>query len=161
MNTLRGRRGAARAVADVDAGSILASVEIAAAPERIFQALASREIVDWWGKPSVFDAREWSGDVRVGANWRASGIGREGVRWELEGKFLEVNPPRKLSHTWNAPGSSAEPSIVTYLLEEIDGGTRVTLRHVGVSDRDSCIGACMGWESSLTQLAARLGALNP
>jgi hypothetical protein len=32
---------------------------------------------------------------------------------------------------------------------------------VGISDRDSCIGACMGWESCLTQLAVRLGNLNP
>jgi uncharacterized protein YndB with AHSA1/START domain len=160
MNALRGR-GAARAVADLETGSILASVEIAAPPERIFQALASREIVEWWGKPGVFDAREWSGDVRVGGNWRASGMGRDGVPWELEGTFLEVDPPRRLSHTWNTPGSKVEPSVVTYLLERIDGGTRVTLRHVGVSDRNSCIGACMGWESCLTQLATRLGALNP
>jgi uncharacterized protein YndB with AHSA1/START domain len=160
MNNPRGR-GAARAVADLEAGSILASVEIAATPERIFQALTSREIVDWWGKPGVFDAREWSGNVKVGGNWRASGIGREGVPWELEGTFLEVDPPRRLSHTWNTPGSSATPSVITYLLEKIEGGTRLTLRHVGVSDRNSCMGACMGWEACLTKLAARLGLLNP
>lgn len=159
MNALHGR-GAARAVADLDAGSILATVEIAATPERVFLAIASREIVDWWGKPGVFDAREWSGDVKVGGSWRASGVGRGGVPWELEGRFLEVDPPRRLSHSWKTPGSASEPSVVTYLLEKIEGGTRVTLRHVGVSDRNACIGACMGWESCLTQLAARLGALN-
>jgi uncharacterized protein YndB with AHSA1/START domain len=159
MTSLRGR-GAARAVADLEAGSILATVEIAASPERIFQALASREIVEWWGKPGVFDAREWSGDVKVGGSWRASGIGREGVPWELEGTFLEVDPPRRLSHTWSAPGSTVRPSVVTYLLQKIDGGTRVTLRHVNVSDRDSCMGACIGWEACLARLAERLGTLN-
>lgn len=159
MNALRGR-GAARAVADLDARSILATVEIAVTPERVFQALASREIIDWWGKPGVFDAREWSGDVTVGGKWRASGLGRDGVPWQLEGKFLEVDPPRRLCHTWNTPGSSADPSIVTYILEQIDGGTRVTLRHTGISDRDSCMGACMGWESCLAQLVGRLGTLN-
>lgn len=160
MSPLRGRE-AARAVADLDAGSILATVEIAATPERVFQAITSREIVDWWGKPGVFIAREWSGDVKVGGVWRASGVGRGGAPWELEGSFLEVDPPRRLSHTWRTPGSSADPFVVTYLLEEITGGTRVTLRHRGVSDRDSCMGACMGWESCLTQLAGRFGALNP
>lgn len=160
MSPLRGR-GAARAVADLDAGSILATVEIAATPERIFQAITSLEIVDWWGKPGVFDTREWSGDVKVGGNWRASGLGRGGAPWELEGSFLEVDPPRRLAHTWKTPGSSAEPSVVTYLLEKVAGGTRVTLRHRGVLDRDSCMGACTGWESCLTQLAARLGVLNP
>lgn len=160
MTGLRGR-GAARAVADLDAGTVLATVEIAASPERIFQALASREIVDWWGKPGVFDAREWSGDVRVGGTWRASGIGRDGVPWELEGKFLELDPPRRLSHTWSAPGASGKPSVVTYLLEKIDGGTRVTLRHVDIAERSSCMGASMGWEACLTRLAERLGPLNP
>ena len=159
MNALRGR-GAARAVADLQSGSILASVEIATTPERIFQALASSEVIDWWGKPGVFDAREWSGDVKVGGKWRASGLGKDGAPWVLEGQFLEVEPPWKLSHTWSTPDSRAEPSVVTYLLERIDGGTRVTLRHVGVLDRNACLGAGLGWESCLTQLAVRLGVLN-
>jgi uncharacterized protein YndB with AHSA1/START domain len=159
MNAFKGR-GAARAVADLDAGSILASVEIATSPERVFQALASREIVDWWGKPDVFDAREWSGEVKVGGSWRASGVRTNGTPWELEGRYLEIDPPHRLSHTWSVPGSPAKPSVVTYLLERIEGGTRVTLRHVDLSERDSCMGACMGWEACLTRLAARLGALN-
>ena len=37
----------ARAVADVIDGLIVASVEIARTPERVFRALSSREIVDW------------------------------------------------------------------------------------------------------------------
>src|SRR5579872_2475679 len=160
MTAFRGR-GAARAVADLNTGSILATVEIAASAERVFRALASREIVDWWGKPGVFDAREWSGEVEVGGRWRASGIGRDGTAWELEGEFLEVDPPRRLSHTWSTPGSTAKASVVTYLLEEINGGTRITLRHVNLSERDACMGACMGWEACLTRLAARFGVLNP
>jgi uncharacterized protein YndB with AHSA1/START domain len=59
MNHIR-----ARAVADVAEGLVLASVEVAAAPERVFQALASKEITDWWVRPGVFDTREWTGDVR-------------------------------------------------------------------------------------------------
>ena len=66
----------ARAVADVIDGLIVASVEIARTPERVFQALSSREVVDWWVNPGVFDTREWSGDVRVGGRWSASGIHR-------------------------------------------------------------------------------------
>ena len=32
------------------------------APERVFQALASNEISEWWLRPGVFDTREWTGD---------------------------------------------------------------------------------------------------
>jgi uncharacterized protein YndB with AHSA1/START domain len=48
----------ARAVADVIDGLIVATVEIERAPDRVFQALATREIVDWWVNPGVFDTRE-------------------------------------------------------------------------------------------------------
>jgi len=66
----------ARAVADVIEGCIVASVEIARTPDRVFQALSTPEIVDWWVNPGVFDTREWKGDVRVGGRWSASGIAR-------------------------------------------------------------------------------------
>ena len=66
----------ARAVADLAEGLILASVEVVAAPERVFQALASDEITEWWVRPGVFDTREWTGDVRAGGRWRAAGMTR-------------------------------------------------------------------------------------
>ncbi len=85
----------APAVADFAAGYVLASP----APERVFQALASKEIVDWWVRPGIFDTRERSGDVRVGGRWRASGLSM-GKPYALGGEFLEVDPPRKLIRTW-------------------------------------------------------------
>jgi uncharacterized protein YndB with AHSA1/START domain len=153
-------RGAARAVADLSEGNILASVEIAAPTERVFQALTSAEIANWWVKPGVFDTREWMGDVRIGGHWRATGFRVDGAPWTLEGEFLEIDPPRRLVHTWQTPGGPGTPSVVTYLLEVIEGGTRLTLRHTGVLQPDACMGACMGWASCLTHLAMHLGALN-
>jgi len=110
----------ARAVADLVDGCIVASVELATTPERVFLALASPEIIDWWVNPGVFDTREWIADVRVGGKWRASGIAR-GHPYALEGKFLEVDPPRKLVQTWHMAGAPGTPSTVTYLLEPITG----------------------------------------
>ena len=69
MNSIK--NSSARAVADLVEGLILASVEIAAPPERVFQALASKEVCNWWVRPGVFDTREWMGDVRAGGRWRA------------------------------------------------------------------------------------------
>src|SRR5919198_3405926 len=88
-------RGRARAAADLAEGSVLATVEVAAPPERVFQALASKEVTDWWVRPGVFDTREWSGNVRAGGRWRASGVGG-GKPYPLEGEFLGVDPPRRL-----------------------------------------------------------------
>ena len=149
---MSGSFGAARAVADLAEGSILATVEIAAPPQRVFQALASREVTSWWVRPGFFDTREWTGDVRVGGRWRASGIGR-GKPYALEGEFLEIDPPRKLVHTWHPVGSPEPPSTVAYLLEPTATGTRITLRHTGVTSRDGTMGNAMGWETSFAALA--------
>jgi uncharacterized protein YndB with AHSA1/START domain len=96
----------ARAVADLSEGCVLASVEIGAAPERVFRALASDEIVDWWVRPGVFRTTKWAGDVRVGGRWRASGE-VNGQLFALEGEFLEIDPPRKLVRTCTGPALRA------------------------------------------------------
>ena len=142
----------ARAVADLAEGLILACVEIATAPERVFQALASKEITEWWVRPGVFDTREWTGDVRAGGRWRASGMTR-GEPYVQEGEFLEVEAPRWLVHTWEGAGKPGVPSRVAYLVEPIDGRTRVTLRHVGFASREMCNAFAIGWETSLERLA--------
>src|SRR5215831_4598592 len=148
-------RAAARAVADLHQGQILASVEIAAPPERVFKALTSKEITDWWGLPGVFDTREWTGDVRNGGRWRASGVVR-GQSYALEGEFLEVRPPTKLVHTWQRVGMPGAPTTVTYHLQPIGGGTRLTLRHAGFVPPDACGNTCEGWETSFERLARNL-----
>jgi uncharacterized protein YndB with AHSA1/START domain len=116
-----------------------------------------RSIVEWWVNPGVFDTREWTGDVVVGGRWRASGIGR-GKPYALEGEFLEVNRPQTLVHTWQGVGAPGAPSIVTYLLEPIAGGTRLTLRHVGIESPEVANNTCVGWKTSFERLAEILGA---
>jgi uncharacterized protein YndB with AHSA1/START domain len=142
----------ARAVSDLVDGRVVASVELAVVPERVFQALASRDVVDWWVNPGVFDTREWAGDVRVGGRWRASGVAR-GAPYALEGEFLEVDPPRKLVQTWHIAGAPGTPSTVTYLLEPISGGTRLTVHHAGLGAPDHRENVGAGWRSSFDRLA--------
>ncbi len=142
----------ARAVADLSEGFILATVEIAAPPERVFRALASKEVCEWWVRPGVFDTREWTGDVRIGGQWRGSGIGN-GRPFVLEGEFLEIDPPQKLVHTWVAAGLPGGPTTVSYVLEPLDGGTRITLKHWGIGVPQVCTATCVGWETSFERLA--------
>ena len=151
------KSGAARAVADLAEGQILASVEIAAPPERVFRALTSKDIVDWWVRPGYFTTTEWTGDVRVGGRWRSAGI-VNGQAYSIEGEYLEIDPPRKLVHTWQRVGMPGAPTTVTYVLERVDGGTRITLRHLGLASRDACASISIGWETSLERLADLLGA---
>jgi uncharacterized protein YndB with AHSA1/START domain len=136
---------------DLPQGSIVAYAQVAAPLERVFRALASDEVTKWWVRPGVFDTREWSGDVRVGGRFTASGIGR-GNPYKLEGEFTEVDAPRKLVHTWHLVGASGSPTTVTYVLEAHEGSTRVTLRHDGFASPEAATNTRLGWETSFDAL---------
>jgi uncharacterized protein YndB with AHSA1/START domain len=149
--------GNARAVANTARDSIVATVDVPTSPERTFRALASPEITDWWVKPGVFDTREWMGDVRPGGTWRATGEAR-GRPYALEGEFLETNSPRRLVHTWRMAGVPGAVTTVSYDLEPVDGGTRITLRHSGFTSPEGCDSTALGWQTSFNRLAELLSA---
>jgi uncharacterized protein YndB with AHSA1/START domain/uncharacterized protein YciI len=144
----------ARAIADLSAGTILASVEIAAPIERVFRALTSpEEIVRWWGSPDSYRTTEWTSDMRPGGKWRARGVGDQGP-FTVGGEFIEVDPPRKLVQTWQPDWDGGHVTTITYRLDATATGTRVTVRHEGFGDRaDSCAGHTAGWEQVLGWLA--------
>jgi uncharacterized protein YndB with AHSA1/START domain len=138
------------AIADTAEGRILATVDLPAQPERVFEALTSTEITTWWIRPGVFDTREWTGELRVGGAWHAAGVGVRGP-YALAGEFLEIDRPRKLVHSWRARGAPGQ-TAVTYLLEAIEGGTRLTLRHDGFTQAATCQNTAIGWETSFVKL---------
>lgn len=146
---------AARAVADVTEGTILATVDIAVPPQRVFTAITDGdEIVKWWGSSDLYRTTSWVSDLRVGGKWRAEGMGRDGTPFLVEGEFLEVDPPRRLVHTWEPQWDGGASTIVTYTLAPTESGTRLTLRHEGFRGRpDSCRDHAIGWERVLDWLA--------
>jgi hypothetical protein len=54
----------AKAVADVTQGMLLATVDIAVAPERVFRAITSEELTHWWGSDELYRTTKWTGDLR-------------------------------------------------------------------------------------------------
>jgi uncharacterized protein YndB with AHSA1/START domain len=141
----------ARSVADVTEGVIHASVEIAAPPERVFRALTDpAEVVKWWGSPDTYGVDEFAADLRVGGRWHSRGHSADGKPFKTEGEFLELDPPRLIVQTWNpdwAPGTNTK---LTYRLDPIAGGTRLTVRHEGFgANREAFEGHTRGWERVL------------
>jgi uncharacterized protein YndB with AHSA1/START domain len=152
-------KSSARALADVAAGIVVANVEIGVPAERVFQALTDpRELVQWWGSPETYRAHSWEADLRVGGRWRVDGKGADGRPYSVSGEFLEIAPPRKLVQTWAHDWDADHPiTKVTYVLDDIPGGTRLTVRHEGFAGRpEACNGHAKGWERVLQWLAAHL-----
>jgi uncharacterized protein YndB with AHSA1/START domain len=150
------RSGAARAIADLSQGTILATVEIGAPRERVFRALTDpQEVVRWWGSPETYQTTDWKADLREGGSFVATGRGVDGVPFAVHGEYLVVDPPNKLVHTWKADWDGGSVTTVSFVLDSVASGTRVTLRHDGFAGRaESCTNHSAGWEMVLGWLAA-------
>jgi uncharacterized protein YndB with AHSA1/START domain len=150
-------KSSARALADLAAGSVLATVDIAASAERVFRALSDpKELVQWWGSPETYRAHRWDADFRVGGTWRVEGKSAAGQPYSVHGEFLEITPPWRLVQTWCYDWDKGGSTKLTYALEDIPGGTRVTVRHEGFTNPDACASHGTGWERVLQWLEAHI-----
>ena len=150
-------KGTARAVADLSEGLILAVVEIDAPPERVFTALSSPEIAEWWGSPETYRVTRWTGDVRQGGTFISEGVSADGKPFSVSGEFLEVRPPHVLVHTWKYDWGNNAPTTVRYRIDATRTGSRVTVRHEGFKGNEADCGAhAQGWERVLGWLGSHL-----
>jgi uncharacterized protein YndB with AHSA1/START domain len=103
------------------------------------------------GLPETYRAHQWEADFRVGGKWRVEGKSATGEPYSVSGEFLEITRPRRLAQTWSYDwdGGQGQPTKLTYLLDDIPGGTRVRVRHEGFTNRDACGSHGSGWERVL------------
>ena len=73
------------------------------------------------------------------------------------GEVVECIPPKKFTHTYMFTFRPEQPSLVTWELEEIAGGCRVTLTHSGWTNQvKTHKGVAGGWREILNLLKAEL-----
>jgi len=142
----------ARAIADVAKRSVLARVEIAAPPERVWKAI-TEDVAKWWGSDELYRTTNHTVELRRGGAFRSDGIGRDGHAFHVSGEILELDPPRKYVTTWQPSWSTEPASQVAYLLEPIATGTRVTVEHSGFASAETCESHGTGWVHVLDWLA--------
>jgi uncharacterized protein YndB with AHSA1/START domain len=128
-----------------DQDAVIGEVFVAAPLARVFQAITDPEqLARWWGQHGLYRITEWKGDVRPGGKWSSVGVGADGKSFRVEGEYLEVDPPRLLSHTWIKSWGSNLKTVVRWELEPVDiqgihpsgpkrsgTGTLVKIRHTG------------------------------
>ncbi len=157
--TPRSNRRAARAVAEGD--TILATVDVDMPPERVFRALTTDEVERWWGSADTYRMIEWTADLRVGGRWSVLVRAKDGQTFPATGEFLEIDAPRKMvqkrKYEWNHPLLGRRETTVTYRLDPIASGTRVTVRHEGFAGLSEAADEhAIGWERVLGWLDAYL-----
>lgn len=93
-------------------------------------------------------------DPRVSGRFRVVMIGDD-MRIEHTGKYLEFDPPRLLSFTWQSPYTGPVPSVVTVTLTEDGNQTRLVLVHERLP-KDQVEAHAGGWASMVERLETLL-----
>jgi uncharacterized protein YndB with AHSA1/START domain len=140
-----------------NADEIVSEIQIAAPPERVFQALVDpSQVVRWWGQTGIYRTTEFQSDLRPGGKWRTAGENGEGNPFEAVGEYLEIDPPRLLVHSWVASWTGDIKTTVRWELEPIKQGTLVRIRHTGLAAHPELAKSYSGWPRLLGWLQALL-----
>jgi uncharacterized protein YndB with AHSA1/START domain len=147
-----------------DQDVIVAEIFIAAPPQRVFEALTDpNQRRQWWGQKGLYTPTESQSDLRPGGKWSGSGVSADGSKFHVEGEYLEVDPPRRLTYTWKPSFAHPLNSVVHWELEprEVHGlhargpqkvgtGTLLKLRHEGFAGNETALaGHKQGWQRVL------------
>ena len=119
------------------------SVHVQAEPELVFDYFTKPEaLVRWMGDRAELDPRP-GGEFTLYFDDKC-----------VEGKYVELEPPRRLVIAWGRRGSPSFPpstSTLEVLLVPENGGTRVQIIHTGLPDaeRERHV---LGWQHYLARL---------
>jgi uncharacterized protein YndB with AHSA1/START domain len=130
----------------------VSSVHIAARPEQVFPYFTQAEaIVRWMGEYAVLDPRP-DGEFTLDIN---------GV--PVRGRYLEIEPPRRLVISWGHAGSKRLPpgaSTVEVTLTPDGDGTIVRVEHRDLPELEAEQHA-LGWQHFLARLVRAAGGGDP
>ena len=130
---------------------------IKASPARVWAAITEPKLImQWWG-PDAGPTLRAEADVRPGGRFSVVFLLLNGEEHNPTGIYQEVIPEKKLVFTWDLPGTRERESLVTFLLEPDDGGTRLTLRHEHLPDEETRNSHEHGWSGLLDKLPIFLG----
>jgi uncharacterized protein YndB with AHSA1/START domain len=137
---------------------IVSELEIAAPVERVFAALVRPEqLSQWWGSADMYRTT-WTIDQRVGGEYLCRAIMGDAPEMTVHGRFLEIDPPRRLVYTWNASWDPTGETTVVYELAPRDGATLVRVTHRGFAPDADRAGYQDGWQRILAWLDAHVAA---
>lgn len=126
-----------------DQDTLITEIQIAAPPERVFQALSDPKQQRVWWDAAECPLELFEMDARPGGKWRfatrKSGITVNGVsKFDCAGEIVEFDPPRVLAYTWiaNWHDDKSRKTLVRWELTSKDGGTLVKVTHSGLAQED-------------------------
>jgi uncharacterized protein YndB with AHSA1/START domain len=145
---------------DSEAGTLELVREIRATPEIVFKALTRpEELARWW--TGIGGIKNAEIDLRPGGAYRFEFRMQDGASVFMQGEYRVVDPPRRFAMTWISPKHPKLETLVTFELEPISGGTRLTLRHTGLIEPEAFRDHQAGWLQALTLLVTWITVAGP
>ncbi len=131
---------------------------IKASPAKVWAAITRPEqMIRWWG-PDAGPTLSAVADVRPGGRFSIVFRLLNGDEHNPTGLYREAVPEKKLVFTWDWPEMPERESLVTFVLEPLDGGTELTLIHEQLPDEEARESHEAGWKGLLDKLPIFLEA---
>ncbi len=118
-------------------------IEIAAPPDRVFEALTDEKQLSLWFNNPECPVKEWKFDARPGGRYNYSTRKETMVvnaknQFQCHGEIVEFDPPRLLAYTWigNWHNDQSLKTLVRYELTTRGKGTHVKVTHSGLASED-------------------------
>ena len=131
---------------------------------RTIQA-APAEVFDLWLDPKR-PGGPWFGPERAIVNAEVDGlffhcVRHEGREWAHYGRFVRLDRPRTIEHTWVSEATRGIESVVTLTLEPQGDGTLLTLHHTNLPDDEMGRRHEEGWKYVVGAIAERFAPRSP
>jgi uncharacterized protein YndB with AHSA1/START domain len=129
----------------------------AAPRERVFKAWTDAGQLSRWFSPTDDYTTKAQVDLRVGGAYRIEITHSGGNTHTVIGTYREINPPSRLSFTWNWEGSpAAVDTLVTIDFAAAGDSTLVTMTHEKLPTLESREQHEKGWIGCMSRLERKL-----
>lgn len=150
-----------QSVISPDLDGLVCEIDIAAPPQRVFQALIDEgQLMHWFNGDASCPVKFWKLDPRKGGHYhyrtgKATHAVNGVTEFDCQGEILEFDPPRLLVYTWigNWHDDKQLKTIVRYDLTATPSGTHVKVTHSGLATEEVCRNDyANGWPGVFTSL---------
>jgi uncharacterized protein YndB with AHSA1/START domain len=127
----------------MDNATLIKTMIFDAPRETVWAFLTEKDKLEKWFHPALADFAE-------GEDYALVGLDEKGVQKKIcWGTVLKMIKPDKLVYTFTISPLNGAMTTVTWTLEEIKNGTKLTLRHEGIADAagEAALGILMGLDS--------------
>jgi uncharacterized protein YndB with AHSA1/START domain len=112
------------------------------------------EVFDAWLDPKI-PGSPWHENDKLIVDWKVDGL------WYWlslggtphYGRFIEIDRPARIQHSWMSPNTLGEESLVTVTFQKTGEGTLMTLLHSGLPNDDMAKAHDKGWNSILDKFS--------